>query len=128
MAGIGRVGLSVFKGRKARLNRAVFQVLAQHGPLTISEIRRFIRALKGFRYTRYSVINRRIRALKEEGYLQIVGYKKPRKAPILSPVYQLTVRAYLAVLLDRMDLDRFLREADEATALATVAALISLSE
>lgn len=125
MAGTDRVRLSVFKGKKARLNRIVFQVLARHGPLTIPEIRRRVRALRGFRYTKYSVINRRIRALTEEGYLQIVGYKKPQKAPILSPVYQLTARAYLAMLLDQMDLDRFLREADEATTLTALGALIT---
>ena len=120
-----RVRLWVFRGRKARLNRTVFQVLARHGPLTIYEIRRRVRAFGEFRYIRYAVVNRRIRALKEEGYLQIVGYKKPQKAPLLSPVYQLTTRAYLAILLDQTDLDRFLREADEATALTAMGALIT---
>jgi len=44
MEEVGRVRLSVFTGTKARLNRVILRVLAQHGPLTISDLRKRVRA------------------------------------------------------------------------------------
>ena len=39
-------------------------------------------------------------------------------------LYQLTVRAYLAVVLDRIDIDGFIEKAPEAMTLTALAALI----
>lgn len=108
MEEIGKVRLSVFKGTKARLNRIVLRVLAQHGPLTISDLRKRIRALRDFRYTRYSVIYRRVHALQKDDFLKVV--EAEGAAP--SQVYRLTPRGHLAILLDQMDLDKVLRTAD----------------
>ena len=119
MEGVGRVKLSVFTGTKARLNRVILRVLAQHGPLTISDLRKRIRALKDYRYTRYSVIYRRVHALQGEDFLEVVGVKEMRKK---SPVYGLTPRGHLAILLDEIDLDKVLRTAnrDKITAILKV--------
>jgi len=114
MAGAGGVRLSVFKGRKARLNRVIFKVLCECGPLTIYELRKKIRRLRDFRYTGYSVINRRVHALERGNYLEVVELRRAEKFPYPIHVYRLTVRARLAMLLDRLDLDSFLRTADEA--------------
>ena len=108
MEEVGRVRLSVFTGTKARLNRVILRVLAQHGPLTISSLRKRIRTLGDFRYTRYSVIHRRIHALQKEGFLEVVGIDEVKK----SFVYGLTPRGELAILLDQLDLDEVLRTAD----------------
>ena len=113
MAEIGRVKLSIFTWKKARLNRVILQVLSEHGPLTPYELVKRIRAVRGFRHTRYSVVNRRVRALEEEGFLEVVRVKEAQKAPQRSFVYRLTLRAHLAIVLDKIDLDRFLRVADE---------------
>jgi len=108
MEEVGRVRLSVFTGTKARLNRVILRVLAQHGPLTISDLRKRVRALRDFSYTRYSVIHRRVHALQKEGFLDVVGLDEVKK----SFVYGLTTRGKLAILLDTLDLDKVLCTAD----------------
>jgi len=109
MADVGKVWLSVFRGTKARLNRLILMVLAQHGPLTISELRRKIRAIKDYRYTRYSVIYRRVHALQKDDFIELVGVKDNERK---SPIYGLTPRGHLAILLDRINFDNILRSAD----------------
>ena len=109
MAEVGKVWLSVFRGTKARLNRVILTILAQYGPLTISEIRRKIRAIKDYRYTRYSVIYRRVHALQKEDYIEIVDVKDNERK---SPIYGLTPRGHLAILLDQINFDNVLRFAD----------------
>ena len=110
MAEVGKVWLSVFRGTKARLNRLILMVLSQHGPLTISELRKKIRSIKDYRYTRYSVIYRRIRALQKEDYIEVVGVRDSERK---SPIYGLTSRGHLAILLDQINFDNVLRSADK---------------
>ena len=114
MEEVGRVRLSVFKGTKARFNRVILEVLAKHGPLTIYDLRKRIRARRDFGYTRYSVIYRRVHALEKENFLEAIGVKEAEKTPLPSLVYRLTPRGHLAILLDQMDLDKVLRTLDEA--------------
>jgi len=109
MAEVGKVWLSVFRGTKARLNRLILTVLAQHGPLTISELRKKIRSIKDYRYTRYSVIYRRVHALQKENFIEVVGIREIKRK---SPVYRLTPRGHLAILLDQINFDDVLRSAD----------------
>jgi len=109
MAEVGKVSLSVFRGTKARLNRVILNVLAEHGPLTISELRRKIRAIEDFRYTRYSVIYRRVHALQKEDYIEKIGVSDIERK---SPIYGLTPRGHLAILLDQINFDNVLRCAD----------------
>ena len=119
MEEMGRVRLSVFTGTKARFNRVILRVLAQHGPLTISDLRKRIRTLRDYRYTRYPVIYRRVHALQEEGFLEVTGLDEVKKK---SPVYGLTPRGRLALLLDQLDLDEVLRAAN----IEKIAAILSV--
>jgi Fe2+ or Zn2+ uptake regulation protein len=118
----GRV--SVFKGREARLNFAVFHILALKGPQTIYDIHKELKAQKGLRYIRYATVNRRVRLLKESGYINKIGVKKT-KAGFQASVYELTARAYLAMLLNLINLDDLLMKVDEATASEILAAIMS---
>jgi DNA-binding MarR family transcriptional regulator len=61
--------ISVFKGRQAKLNKAIFHILALKGPLTIYDIHKEVKAQRGFRQTRYANVNKRVRALEESGYI-----------------------------------------------------------
>jgi len=108
------VRLSAFKGTKAKLNRAIFQALSQCGPLTIYDVCKSVRAFREFRHTRYSVINRRVHALEKEGFLEVSEVKEAEKVHQEMSVYRLTPRAHLATLLDRIDLDLFLRTSEES--------------
>jgi hypothetical protein len=107
--------LSVFKGREARLNRAIFHTLALKSPQTIYDIHKEARKQKGLRRVRYASLNRRVRLLKESGYIKEVGIKKT-KAGFKASEYELSIRAYLAMLLNATNMNDLLAKIDESTA------------
>jgi len=112
MTGNGNPKLSVFKGREAKLNRAIFWVLAQDGPLTAYDVCRKVRTQKPLRHTRYSVVNRRVRSLEEAGYVEKTGPKKTR-AGFEAQLYQNTLRAYLVIAVSQTDFNEFIEKAEE---------------
>ena len=116
--------LSVFKGREARLNKAIFHILALKGPLIIYDIHKEVKARKGLKHTKSTNVLRRIRALEESGYLEKAGARKtlPGYERVL---YKLSFKTYLALLLNKINLDKFIQTADEDTIIATLAALTS---
>ena len=97
--------IRVFKGREARLNKAIFWILAYESPLSIYEIWRKVRALRDFAYIRYHVVNRRVRALVEDGYVEKGGQRKT-KTGFTIHLYKLSFKAYLAMILNTVDLNR----------------------
>jgi DNA-binding Lrp family transcriptional regulator len=115
--------LSVFKGREAKLNRAIFQGLALKGTQTIYGIHKQVRSQRGLRCTRYASANKRVKALEESGYIKRVGAKKT-KAGFEATIYELTSRAYLAILLDSMSHEFLIARMDEAKALVAPAAIL----
>jgi hypothetical protein len=118
--------LSVFKGREARLNKAVFHILALKGPLTIYEVCKEAKTQKGLKNTKYTNVNRRVRILEESGYLEKAGTRKTQ-AGFQTLLYQLTTRAYFAMLLNKINLDNFTQTAYEDAIISALAALMSYS-
>jgi hypothetical protein len=116
--------ISVFRGRDARLNKAIFWILAQQGSLTIYDIWRKLRARRDFVYIRYNTVNRRVRALEQHSYIEKSGERKT-KTGFVAILYQLSIRAYLAILLDKIDLDNFMEKAPDASILSAIEAIIS---
>ena len=116
--------LSVFKGREAKLNYAIFHVLALKGPLIIYDIHKEVKAKRGLKHTKSTNVLRRIKALEESGYLEKAGTRKtlPGYERVL---YKLSFKTYLALLLNKINLDEFIQTADEDTIIATLAALMS---
>ena len=106
---IGRI--SVFKGREAKLNRAIFHILALKGPHTVYALLGEVRRQRGLTKTRDGVLRRRVEALEKQDYLMKVGTAKTRWG-YDTPLYDLTPRAELAMALSKTDLDRFVKEAD----------------
>jgi hypothetical protein len=117
--------VSVFKGRTRSLTKAIFWTLALKGPCTIYDIRKAVRAKKRLRYTRYSVVLRRVKTLLKRGYLEKVGTRRT-KAGFEAPLYQLTTRAYLAIMVRQVNLYHLIEEADEDTVLAVLGFLSSI--
>ena len=117
--------LSAFKYRGAKLNRAIFEILAVEGPLTAYQVYKHIRKRKEFEGKYYSVVNRRIRKLREQGYLKKVGETRT-KAGFHAPLYELTAKAYLALLLKNIDFEMLLERINEKTALALIAELMNV--
>jgi len=104
--------LSVFKGREARLNKAVFHILALKGPHTVSTLLGEVRRQRGLLNTKDGVLRRRVEALEKQDYLMKVGTAKTRWG-YYTPLYHLTPRAELAIAISKTDLDKFVKEADD---------------
>ena len=115
--------LSVFKGREARLNKAIFHILALKSPLITYDIHKEVKAQKGLKHTKYTNVLRRIRALEESGYLEKAGTRKtlPGSERVL---YQLSSKTYLALLLNKVNIDDYIQKASEESALTMLAAMI----
>jgi hypothetical protein len=107
--------LSVFKGREAKLNKVIFQILALKGPLTIYDMHKEIKTQRGLRYTRYASVNKRARFLEESGYIRKMGIKKT-KPGFEASTYELAAKAYLAILLNSVSLEGLLTRLDETAA------------
>jgi len=115
--------VSVFRGRDARLNKAVFWILAQQGTLTIYDLWRRLRTQRDFAYIPYNTVNRRVRALEEHGYIEKSG-ERETKTGFAAKLYQLTNRAYLAMLLNRINLDNFVEKAPNDEILCALVAFL----
>jgi len=122
-AGADAARLSVFKGREARLNKAIFQILALKGPQTIYDIHKEVEIRKGLRQTRYANVNKRVRALEESGYIKKIGIKKT-KAGFQASIYELTTKAYLATLFSSINQDELLMRVDDAKAQTILASIL----
>jgi len=118
--------LSVFKGREAKLNRAVFQSLALKGAQTIYNIHKHVKTFRGLKYTYYGNVNKRVRALQHIGYVKEVNIKST-KAGFEATEYELTTRAYLALMLDSTNLEDLLSRMDEDVAAEILAAITALT-
>jgi len=115
--------IAVFRGRDARLNKAIFWILAQRSPLTIYDVWRRLRTQRDFTYIPYNTANRRVRALEDHGYIEKSGERKT-KTGFAAKLYQLTARAYLAMLLKRIDIDEFIEKATDSKILTALATFI----
>jgi DNA-binding PadR family transcriptional regulator len=118
--------ISVFKGRKAKLNRAIFYVLAGKGPHTIYDIHKTVKTQRRLRHIRYPSVNRRVRSLEETGYIKKIGVKKT-KTGSQAIIYDLTAKAYLAILLNSIKLDKLVMQVDEVAAFAILGDVILAS-
>ena len=74
-----KVRLSVFRGKEAKLNLAIFLVLSETSPLAIWDIHKNVGKMRGFKGIKYAVINTRIRVLEEKGYLISMGNRDTKQ-------------------------------------------------
>jgi hypothetical protein len=105
------IKLQVFKGREAKLNKTIFTILSRKGPSAVYALLREIKKQRGFTDTRYGVMRRRVEALEKQDYIMKVGVVKTRWG-YDTPLFSLTPRAELAIVLCKTDVDRFIEEAD----------------
>jgi hypothetical protein len=118
--------LSVFKGREAKLNRAIFKILALKGPQSTNSLYKNVRKLRGFSRKHYGNINKRVRALEELGYVKAVDIQNI-KGRTKAVIYELKTKAYLALILNSINLETMLNRTKEETAiklLATIAEIV----
>ena len=125
MAGNGKPRLSVFKGREAKLNRAVLLILSQESPLSIRQVHKKVRTYRGLNHTRYRVVNRRMKSLEEEGYIERVRTEKIQQG-FIAKLYQMTLRAYLAFALDCTDINELILSAEESHITSILAVFVGM--
>jgi hypothetical protein len=100
--------LKVFSGREAALNMIIFLILCPEGKLLASyDIFKEVRAIKGFRHKGKQNVDRRVKALYKQHWLEIEGVRLS-KPHFLSPLYTLSVRGRTALELNKKDLNIFL--------------------
>ena len=104
--------LKVFSGREASLNRVIFLILDSKKLLTTYDMYLEIRRIKGYRHTKRQSVDRRMKALYQQGWLERKGIR-PAKAHFPSPLYALSIRAQVALALNRTDLNVFIQIAPE---------------
>jgi hypothetical protein len=114
--------LSVFKGREARLNRAIFYTLGVNGPLTIYNLHRNLRGLKGFKHTHYANVNKRVRSLAKAAYVKAIEIRST-KAGFEAVIYELTAKTCLALMLDSLNVEQLFQQMDDSIAIEILAAL-----
>lgn len=116
--------LSVFKGREARLNLAIFIALALLGPLTITGIQKQVSKQKGLEGTYYASLTKRLRCLDANGYITGLEQKTNRKAL----TYQITNKAYLAMFFYENSLQEILNQATENEAAFLLLNLLNITK
>ncbi len=100
-----RSGFSVFKRREAKLNLAIFLILALSDPLTINELQKQASKQKGLEGTYYASLTERLRSLVDDYYL------KENKVGSKTATYQLTNKSLLAIFLDANRMQEILDKA-----------------
>ena len=119
--------LNVFKGREAKLNRAIFKTLLQRSPLITYDITKEVRKQKGFRHTKYTNVGRRVKALEQQGYLSMAG-SRDTQSGAQGTLYRLTTKAHVAILLNHVSRETFVKQANEEAMMTELAALILFLE
>ena len=121
------IKLSVFKGKEAKLNHAIFQVLTQKSPQTAWDIFCNFTQHKELSHLKYWVLIRRLKKLHETDYIIKVGETKTMPGTETG-LYQLTPRGELAIALDQIDLDKFINKADYHRILTALEAFQNLKQ
>ena len=116
----------MFKGREAKLNRAIIQALATKEPQSTRELRKRIAQTKGMRHTSYSTVNKRVRSLEQSGYLRKAAAKE--RTGGLTNFYELTSKAYLATFLNSISTENLLRLFNDDAALTLLGDLVGVME
>ena len=126
MTGNGKPRLSVFKGREAKLNRDILQVLSLESSLNIRQVYKKVRTHKGLEHTQYRVVNRRIKILEKEGYVKLIKIKKTPQG-LIAKHYEPTTKTYFVLALEAVDFDAFIQLAEETELTTLLAAIISIT-
>jgi predicted transcriptional regulator len=90
--------LSIFKGREAKLNRAIINVFESEEKKSTRQIYKKIIQNKELKNTNYSTVNKRIRNLEKTGFLKKTLTQK--RSGGITNYYQLQTKSLLAKFLD----------------------------
>ncbi len=112
--------LSVFKGREARLNLALFESLSFLHPQTIKDLQKKISKKPKLQGVYYASLSKRISCLEETGYL------KKAKIDSRAAAYELRPKAYLAMLLESFSPEDLLDRVTDKSASILLLAILNV--
>jgi methylphosphotriester-DNA--protein-cysteine methyltransferase len=101
----------VFGGREAKLNRTILQALARKRLQNIYDLHKEMKNQRGLKYTKYTNVNRMVKALEGTCFVERVGAKNTQ-AGFEATLYDITERAYLAMWLSKTRVGELIRKAE----------------
>ena len=116
--------ISVFKGREAKLNYAIFRSLATEGPQTINDLHKKLSKQKNLEGTYYASLTKRMHCLEAAGYIKQAA-NTPIQTGFKVTHYELHAKAYLATFLNKTSPETVLDNIDEKNATIVLSDLIS---
>ena len=115
--------LSIFEGKGADKNLAIFHILVAAGPLSIGDIQRRLNRISGLEVTYYASLNKRIHALVRDGYL--IEIKVTGQVGYKAALYEVTQKFYLAYYLNGKSREEILSKLNESNATIILSDLIN---
>lgn len=118
--------LSIFKGREAKLNRAIINVFESEETKSTRQIYKKIIQNKELKNTNYSTVNKRIRNLEKTGFLKKTLTQK--RSGGITNYYQLQPKALLAKFLDDHNTKDLFENIDDESAIEILNVLIKTTK
>jgi len=122
-----RTKIDAFKGREAKLNLAIFQILGINGPQTIYQIHKRVIRLRELSHTRYASVNKRIRILAESGYVGNHHTDRTNSA-FGAIICELQSKAYVALFFHSVGLEEIMTSLNQENAFEVLAILMNIKE
>lgn len=113
--------LKVFSGREESLNRIIFYILRRQA-LIPYDVWLSVKAIKGYKHTRYKTICRRMHVLAQQGWIAQTG-KRPTRSSGHGQLYDLTLKGRAAFILGEKSIEVFLQVATDEQLLKLIEAL-----
>jgi hypothetical protein len=117
--------ISIFSGRSANKNQAIFSLLNAKGPLAISDLQKLLNKQKGLEITYYASLNKRIHALEKNGYLTLTRPTIPTQKGFKAALYEATAKFYLAIFLNGNSHEEILSRITNSHAIILLSDLIN---
>jgi hypothetical protein len=117
--------ISIFIGRGAVRNLAIFHILVAAGPLSIGDIQRRLNKISGLEVTYYASLNKRVHALVRGGYIGEVTPAADKAFGFKVCRYEVRTKFYLAYYLKGKTPDEILSRLNDLNATAILSELIN---
>jgi DNA-binding transcriptional ArsR family regulator len=117
--------ISIFEGRSAVRNLAIFHVLVAEGPLSIGDIQRRLNKISGLEVTYYASLNKRIHALVRGDYIGEVKPAAGKATGLKVCQYEIRSKFYLAYYLNGRSREEILSRLNEPNAAIILSELVN---
>jgi hypothetical protein len=116
--------ISIFTGRGANKNQAIFKILDTKGPQVISDLQKLLNKQRGLEITYYASLNKRVHALEKGGYLTVIQPATAGQTGFKAVLYEASAKFYLAIFLNGNSREEILSKLTNAHALILLADLV----